>query len=285
MSTNEQQVSSRLSGSVHPRDEESGENSSPETRRPRQLLTDGEAAEYEHPQVLSFAARNRRGRFYIPSKDNAFGGMRVENVLFDSGCSSLLLPFPVDAGFPAQLTTPSVYEWIVSASRGTGAVHSPVLKIKKRIGQFACTLAGKVQPSLHMLRFHLGSQAANVLLNNRNLRQMLDDNCVTKLIDFLGKLSGSTSPERTYALLGQSYLSHVILCQGSDVALAIHQDFDGSDNIVHIMGNYHRKLVPLVRAFAGFHDLEDDDGDEDEEDFRVSFDVPSSDDEIDEPDR
>ena len=65
-------------------------------------------------------------------------------------------------------------------------------------------------------------------------------------------------------------------------------DFDGDDNIVHILGNYHRKLVPLVlgMCLGGFRDLEDNDGDEDEEDFRLSWDTASSDDEmIDEPDR
>ncbi len=39
----------------------------------------------------------------------------------------------------------------------------------------------------------------------------------------------------------------------------------------------------MVQNFEGFQDLEDDDGDEDEEHFRLSWDV-SSDDEIDEPD-
>ena len=50
------------------------------------------------------------------------------------------------------------------------------------------------------------------------------------------------------------------------------------------MGRYHQKVVPLVDAFEGFHDLEDDDGDEDEEDYRLSWDRESSDDEVDEPD-
>lgn len=61
---------------VRPRDEEA----SPGAKRPRPLRGIGEAADYEHPQVLCFAARNRRGRFYIPCKDNIFGGIRVENV-------------------------------------------------------------------------------------------------------------------------------------------------------------------------------------------------------------
>ena len=50
--------------------------------------------------------------------------------------------------------------------------------------------------------------------------------------------------------------------------------------MVDIMGRYHQKLEPLVDAFGGFHDLEDDD----EEDYRLSWDRASSDNEVDEPD-
>jgi hypothetical protein len=70
-----------------------------------------------------------------------------------------------------------------------------------------------------------------------------------------------------------------------DVAIAHSKDFDGKDNITEIMGRYHQKLEPLVNAFESFHDLEDNDGDEDEEDYRLSWDeLARSDDEIDEPD-
>ena len=94
MSTNKQQhnlvdqENCQLSSSVHPRDEEA-KNSSPEARRPRLLRGSGEAADYDHPQVLCFAAQNRRGRFYIPCRNNIFGGITVENVLLDSGYAAL----------------------------------------------------------------------------------------------------------------------------------------------------------------------------------------------------
>lgn len=209
----------------------------------------------------------------------------MDNVLFDSGCSTLLLPYPLTTGFPTKFLNTARHQWIVSSSRGTGAVHSPVLKIIIRIGRrFTCTLAEKRQPGLTMLRFQLGSQAANQLLNTPNLRETLDENCVTKLNDFITQLGGHTAPERTYALLGQSYFSEVMYCQMDDVALAFSKDFDGNDNIVDIMGRYQQKLGPLVNAFQGFHDLEDDDGDEDEEDYRLSWDLASSYNEIDEPD-
>jgi hypothetical protein len=49
------------------------------------------------------------------------------------------------------------------------------------------------------------------------------------------------------------------------------------------MGRYKQEALPLVNAFEGFHDLEDDDGDEDEEEYRLSWDISSSDDDVDEP--
>eukprot|EP00977_Amphora_coffeiformis_P008755 scaffold1984_cov162-Amphora_coffeaeformis.AAC.4 len=68
------------------------------------------------------------------------------------------------------------------------------------------------------------------------------------------------SPERTYALLGQSYMTQVFYCQQGDVALALSDSYDGNENIKLVMGRYHQKLVPLVQDFEVFYDLEDDDG-------------------------
>ena len=244
------------------------------------------AAEYDHPNVLCFGARNHRGRFYIPCTTNQFGGLPVAHVLLDSGCSSLLLPFPLKRGFPEGLLLPEIYKWSVSSSRGTGAIHSPVLKITMRLGgRFPCTLAGKEQPSLPFLRIHVGSAAARQLLSNQNVRRLLDGGCINKLNDFLGQLGDRQSPERTYALLGQSYLSQVMYCQKGDISVMFSGNFvDHSESIVGIMGQYHRKLEPLVEAFEGFHDLEDNDGDEDEEDYHLSWGRNSSDEEIDELD-
>jgi len=268
-----------LSGSVRVRDEDSA-NSSPEASRRRRLL-DGPAAvaEYEHPQVLFYAARNRRGRFYIPMTTNNFGGMPVDHVLFDSGCSSLLLPFPLQDGLPRPWLE-EFYSWVVSSSRGTGANHSPVLKIKPRVGpNFACVLAGKVQPNLNMLRIHLGSRAANRLMNTQEYRSKLDEASINKLRDFLSEIGEHrASPERTYALLGQSYFSRVTYVQTGDVAIAFSKEYDGTDNMLRVIARYAAKLEPLVEAFEGFHDLEDDDGDEDEEEYRLSWDINSEDD-------
>jgi hypothetical protein len=69
-------------------------------------------------------------------------------------------------------------------------VHSPVLKIKKYIGGFPCTLADKEQSLLNLLRFHLGSEACNRRLSAPNCRRMLDQRFIDKLNDFLGQIDG-----------------------------------------------------------------------------------------------
>ena len=73
-------------------------------------------------------------------------------------------------------------------------------------------------------------------------------------------------------------MSHVTYIQTGDVAVSFSQDYDGTDNILRVMARYTAKLEPLIEAFEGFHDLEDDDGDEDEEEYRLSWDINSEDD-------
>jgi hypothetical protein len=84
-------------------------------------------------------------------------------------------------------------------------------------------------------------------------------------------------------LAGQSYLSHVMY-QMDDVGIALSTDFRDGEILSILWVDTNKKLLPLVNAFEGFHDLEDDDGDEDEEEYRLSWDISSSDDDVDEPD-
>lgn len=268
---------SEKTGSVHHHDD-----SSPESQRRRLVVAHNDdddrvdsALAYEHPHVLCFAARNRLGRFYIPCKQNSFGGVPVDRVRLDSACrsSSILLPFPLENGFPSEFLDPALCHWIVSSSsssssRGTdGTVRSPVLTIKKRIDDgFSCTLAAKEQPLLNVLRFYLGSEACHRLLNDANCRSMLDQGCLDKLNDFLRQIHGKVRPERTCAVLGQTYWTRGLYCQKDDVALVFSNRFDGNDNIVRVMERYRQKLVLMVEAFEGFHDLPDHDVDDDVDD-------------------
>jgi len=101
----------------------------------------------------------------------------------------------------------------------------------------------------------VGSQAANQLSTAQNYRTILNETSINKLTDFLRELSDRAFPERTYALLGQSFLSHVSYYQLRDVAIALWRNFDRTINVVDIMARYEQKLEPFVDAYEGFHDL------------------------------
>jgi len=275
------------SGNVHPRD---GSDDSSSPVRQRQRITDAAAVDdhrYEHAQVLSYAARGRNKRFYIPSTENYFGGIRVNNIMFDSGCSTLLLPYPLETSFPPELLNNSLYSWVVGTSRGTGAVHSLVLSVSSRIGRkFPVTLAGKAQGEsrgVPKLRFQLGSGAVNQVLESPQLLALLDQGCIDMLNGFLTRIGDRTIEERNYALLGQSYLANVSQFQTGNVTLAISPDFPENENLWEIAGRYQIMLGSMVREFENWSDLEDHDTDVDDEDYRTSWDQGAkSDDEIDE---
>jgi hypothetical protein len=130
----------------------------------------------------------------------------------------------------------------------------------------------------------LGSRAIDQLLNTQVLRALLDEDCVAKLEGFVTGMGERELHERTYALLGQAYFSNVMYCQMDDVALAVSKDIGETENIIAIMRAYHQKLVRLVSTFESWSDLEDHDSDADEEEYRLSWDQASSDNEIEEPD-
>ena len=49
----------------------------------------------KYPYVIAIAYQAPKGGlFYAPGKNNIFAGLKYERVIFDSGCASVLLPFP-----------------------------------------------------------------------------------------------------------------------------------------------------------------------------------------------
>ena len=251
------------------------------------------SATIDHTQVLAYAAKNNRSRMYLPEKNNFIGGIQYENVLIDCGCSSILLPFPGDGSVLKEkyLDKLSFY-WEIAKSKGTGAVHSPVLKIKALMinAGFPCTLVGKEQPRLQYLRFHLGIQAAKTILNDDDLKDMMSNSDINVLENFASQvaiLSPGSAPERKHALLGQLYLEHVVYCQAGPIGLMLKSPFEG--NLRHYFGVYRTFVKPKVERFEGFHDLEDDDHDAeaDEEERPVPWDddLEDTDEEIEDYDR
>ncbi|KAG7337245.1 hypothetical protein IV203_036312 [Nitzschia inconspicua] len=236
------------------------------------------SATIDHSWVLAYAAKNNRSRMYLPEKNNFIGEIQYENVLVDCGCSSILLPFPGDGSVLKKkyLDKLSFY-WEIANSKGTGAVHSPVLKIKTHMigAGFPCTLVGKEQPRLQYLRFHLGVRAAKTILNDNDMTDMVDSSGITAMQNFVRQvevLAPGSARERKHALLGQLYLEHVVYCQAGPIGLMLKPPFEG--NLRHYFGVYRNVVKPKIANFEGFHDLEDDDHDAeaDEEERPVPWD-------------
>lgn len=178
--------------------------------------------------LLAFAARNKKNRFFVPSKSNAFAGIPYEHVMIDNGCNSALLPFPTDRASLERFANPR-FTWSVSVSQfqslGTGVVRSPpVLKIKSMISfEFPVELNGKEMPvRIPFLRFHLGKESANFVRNHEPYyRQLLGDGCSKQALDRLltDLAEKDHAPERRHVLLGQSFIGQVFSAQLGDIIL------------------------------------------------------------------
>jgi hypothetical protein len=228
------------------------------------------------PCVIGLAYRNRKHRFFVPSTNNSFAGIPISYVMMDSGCNSLLLPFPqakqddgtfeIDMGLLEPFLG-NEFKWSISGSNGT-----KTLRIENRndivpIGWMQLAFSRHVP--LDYLRFHLGSGAANALKNHGKL--LPDDK--RALRDFLTALGGRVANERTHAILGQCYLDQVCCIQRGSVMFMVDRNISNPINIAQVANQCDEFATPLVGDFDGFDDMEDEDHDgDDNEDRRLSWD-------------
>ena len=225
--------------------------------------------------VLAFASRNRKNRFFIPSTNNSIAGITYEKLMVDSGCSSMLLPFPATGAQELERRfRPMRFHFTVACSKGTGAVHSLVLKVKSKINQgFDMVLNGQTQPvSLPFLRFHLGRTAAAELSE----ADWLDQSCKDRLDSYIQTLNGSEAAERQHVLVGQSFMSQMFSAQQGDIIIFMNRNtwVTSAADLPDLFSRIHDIARPMVERYDGFHDLEDEDHDAggDEEDVRLSWD-------------
>jgi hypothetical protein len=95
-------------------------------------------------QVIAFALKNKKNRFFLPSKDNFFGGVPVPVVMVDSGCNTLLLPLrsgeDSDAGTDAAII-PTIdqvvasfpvgnYDYELKLGKGVGVISALTLSVE-----------------------------------------------------------------------------------------------------------------------------------------------------------
>ncbi|CAB9507023.1 expressed unknown protein [Seminavis robusta] len=208
--------------------------------------------------VLAVGLRNDKKRFFVPSGDNSFAGIAYQNVMIDSGCNSLLLPFPQDGISALTAFQTNEFFWEISWSAGVGVINPPSLLIycqetNEDVGNLV--LADRQVVPLKMLRFHLGSASARTLLDSGILVAAE----ATKLEQFLADLDPRVSDERNCVLLGQAVFSQVFSLQAGKLLLIAKRGY-------FPVKEDFRAAWSVIRSFEGqglmpnnFHDLDDED--------------------------
>lgn len=227
---------------------------------PTSQVDDEEATQTIPTNVVMVACRNRRTHFLLPVKDTDFAGIICERVMVISGCNSILLPFPEpDCRVNAlQTFRGNSYFWSISKSGGTGPIHCPVLKIEgmmESVGNMRFSLTG-YQAALPFIRFHLGSEEAQWLINNPG---GLDRRDCLHLRSFLDRLHGVPVKGRKIALLGQSILRNICVFQvGKIMFMMTPESVNQTFNPHKIATECFKATTSLVLDYENFHDLHDD---------------------------
>ena len=171
--------------------------------------------------IKAFAIKNPFNVFLVPGKDNFFGCFKYPNVMFDSGCSSILLPFPEAMSIEEFCDIfRKDYIFKISSSDGTGLLdpltltiaainpETPDFKIQLQFGELSCD----------HLRFHINIENAKGLLEHA--KDKIDKNETTNLTNYISNMETikKTLPnlrikdDINYVLIGQSLFQkyHVI---------------------------------------------------------------------------
>lgn len=168
----------------------------------------------ESIKCVSFC--NIHNKLLIPSTKNFVGRLQFKKIIMDSGSTSLLLIFSPHAKLLEVLDMyqSSMYTWELTMSQGvtstSWALKISTLSTRPTINFHLCTdlLSDKTFCSLCFLRFYLSTANIKEILSTEALRRKFDDlTDITRLEEVLR--SGTVLPERTYSLLGQSFLSTV----------------------------------------------------------------------------
>lgn len=223
--------------------------------------------------VYVIARRNKRTRFFLPSKLNYFGGFVVEPVMIDNGCSSLLLPLKDgDLQQLLQIFPKEKHQWKVGTSKGVSG-NSLTLVITPSIGKIELRLCSdflKNTCSVSFLRFHLCTEDAEKILSDEEFKFVQ-----RTPKDALFLKNSAKIERRTHALLGQSVLSDIFSAiQHKDILVIVNPaEFQLDWNSLYSLSNYTNRDESELPS--GFQDLEDEDHDySDDSVYLVEHDEP-----------
>lgn len=213
------------------------------------------------PRVLVIARRTKYNHYFLPTQDTTFCGMLCKKVMVDSGCNTVLLPFPTEANrqtFLSQLNEPG-YDWVIAWSGGTGAFHCPALKIfppGDSVGNMKFGVTG-YEKAMPFLRFHLGSNEALWLLGHPMKLSPVDLDSLQK---FLQSIGSREVLGRTTAIIGQMLMKHLCVVQMGKV-MFMFDPRDEDINVLRVGDACNNATKGLVREFDGFLDLHETDND------------------------
>jgi hypothetical protein len=209
--------------------------------------------------VKIIARRNRHNHFAIPRKDTTVCGITYERVMIDSGCNTILLPFP-DEGQRSEILRQfhnASHRWEIAWPGGTGGIHCPVLKIFPSVADDIGVMKfGEYHESpMPFLRFHLGTDATTWLVNNPH---RLDRFNIAKLHSFLRDMGDNVAQGRTTAIIGQMLLRRLCVVQVG-IVMFMMEAADASINPLRLHNECIEATNALVENYINFDDLFDDD--------------------------
>eukprot|EP01126_Amoeba_proteus_P056317 TRINITY_DN7064_c0_g1_i12.p1 TRINITY_DN7064_c0_g1~~TRINITY_DN7064_c0_g1_i12.p1 ORF type:complete len:187 (-),score=22.20 TRINITY_DN7064_c0_g1_i12:322-882(-) len=150
-----------------------------------------------------FGKKNKHQKYFITSNENYFGGIKVEWVTIDTGCSSLLLPLkPEQLSSLASSFPHPTFSWSIGGSIEVGSLNAVTLIVKRPGHTFDCSLNSSSILPIPFLRFHLCLEDVKWLEQNCT---WLDNNSCpySALIPLLLKncKSGRTQPKKLRILV------------------------------------------------------------------------------------
>lgn len=210
--------------------------------------------------ICFFAIQNKKKRFFIPSKECSFGGINVPLMMIDSGCNTMLLPTPdIDE---LIIKFPQIdYIWNLRPSKTAGGIGIN-LNITKKIGKIISNIKSDhfdYHFESDFLRFHLDGDRVKDLLS----RKLISQSDLTFDINELSHLKA-----RQHGLIGQNTISDKLSIQYKGIfCLAEINSVDDLvkiwDRLMKIKAN-ETSYITKHFAIKEFHDLEDEDHDEED---------------------
>ena len=187
------------------------------------------------PDLCFFASSNLKNRYFLTSKENFFGGIKVPYCMLDTGCSSYLLPMTKeDLLFVGANYSKKLYDWKIGGTKGVGSLSSPTLKITNMVDSFLLTFLNDLRPfkiNLPYLRFHISYDLAKILAEDKvypiTKREVNILNLHIKAIDKISLLFKEPNyfqkTIRDYALLGQAIFKEFCIIQRSPILVVLNK--------------------------------------------------------------